>query len=269
MIVVTPPQKKKRETGGHWYDTSGLAAHKQPDGRNTTLRHARRQNLLPSVTTIIGQLEKPQLTKWKADKCIASAYERPPREGETVRDYQNRIHQSLKDEQTEILDFGTRIHKAIEDVNNNTFDGTQSPELFPFVEPFIRWSMNRLKQVTAVEKTVVNPQHGYGGTVDLYCVLHGENRPITIVDYKTQNVKNGKVNFYESWGYQLAAYRKCFKPVPQCVSLVINSNEPSEVVEKVWTAKELQSSWRIFSRLCRIWQDIRNYYPTERPNGGR
>ena len=99
MIVVTPP-RKKRSSGGHWYSTSGLPAHTQPDGKNTTLRHARKQNLLPSVTTIIGQLEKPQLTKWKADKCIAQAFDNPPREGEDVKSYKGRIHQSLKDEQT-------------------------------------------------------------------------------------------------------------------------------------------------------------------------
>ena len=213
-------------------------------------------------------MEKPQLSKWKADQCIAASYDNPPREGEAVRDYQNRIHQKLKDEQTDILDFGTRIHKAIEDVNNNTFDGTKEPELFPFVEPFIRWSMNRIKEVKGVEKIVVNPKYGYGGTVDLHCVVYKESRPVTIIAYKTQNIRNGKANFYESWVYQLAAYRKCFKPGPQCMSLVINSNEPGEVIEKIWTAKELQAGWRIFRGLCRIWQDSKDYYPQPETTNG-
>ena len=262
MIVVTPP-RKKRSSGGHWYSTSGLPAHTQPDGKNTTLRHARKQNLLPSVTTIIGQLEKPQLTKWKADKCIAQAFDNPPREGEEVRDYQNRIHQSLKDEQTDVLDFGTKIHKAIEDVNNGTFDSTKDPDIFPYVEPFIRWQMNRIKKVNDVEKVVVNTQYGYGGTLDLHCVLFCENRPITIVDYKTQRIKT-KVNFYKEWVYQLAAYRKCFKPIPQCMSLVINANKPAEPIEKIWTANELQAGWRIFKRLCRIWQDDKKHRPQQK-----
>jgi hypothetical protein len=104
MIVITPPRKKS-SSGGHWYSTSGLAVHTQPDGKNTTLARARKQNLLPSVTTIIGQLEKPQLTKWKADQVHCPSFNNPPREGEEVRDYQNRIHQKLKDEQTDILRF--------------------------------------------------------------------------------------------------------------------------------------------------------------------
>ena len=259
MIVITP-KKQGRSSGAHWYNTSGLPAHTQPGGKNTTLRHARKQNLLPSVTTLIGQLEKPQLSKWKADKCIAGSFNNQPREGEAVRDYQNRIHQSLKDEQNEVLDFGTRVHKAIENVNNGTFDSLKEPDLFPFVEPFIRWSNSRLKSIRAVEKTVINPRIGYGGTVDLHCTVYSEKRPVFIVDYKTQNVKD-KIKFYPEWSYQLAAYRKCFKPVPQCMSLVINSNEPSEPVEKIWTAKELQAGWRIFKRLCHIWQDSKRYKP--------
>tara|TARA_R110001592_G_scaffold362722_2_gene677856 strand:+ start:558 stop:1370 length:813 start_codon:yes stop_codon:yes gene_type:complete len=257
MIVVTPPRKKK-SSGGHWYSISGRPVHTQPNGKNTTLRHARTQNLVPSVTTIIGQLDKPQLTKWRENNCIANSFNNPPREGEEVRDYQNRIHQNLKDDQNEILDFGTKIHKAIEDVNNGTFDSLKDPEIFPYIEPFIRWQQRRVKRVNEAEQTVVNVQYGYGGTLDLHCVLLNEKRPVAIIDYKTQNIKD-KVKFYPEWSYQLAAYRKCFKPIPQCMSLVINSNEPAEPIEKVWTSDELQAGWRIFKGLCRIWQDKTNH----------
>jgi hypothetical protein len=259
MIAIIPPRKESNP-GGHWYSTSGLPAHTQPSGKNTTLAHARKQNLLPSVTTIIGQLEKPQLTKWKADKCIVQAFDNPPREGEDIKSYKGRIIQSLKDEQTEVRDFGTKIHKALEDVNSGTFDSLKDPDLFPFIEPFIRWQRKRVKRVNAAEKVVVNVKYGYGGTLDLHCILFQENRPITIVDYKTQNIKD-KVRFYPEYAYQLAAYRKCFQPIPQCMSLVINSNEPAEPIEKIWTAKEMQASWRIFKRLCKIWQDKTNHRP--------
>ena len=260
MIIVTP-ERKKPQSGAHWYTISGLPAHTQPGGKNTTLRHAREQNLMPSVTSIIGQLDKPQLSKWKEDKFITASFDNPPFEGESVQDYKGRIHQIIKDEQTGILDFGTKVHKAIEDVNNGTFDESKDPELFPFVEPFIRWSMSRIRKAKKAEMIVVNPKYGYGGTVDLLCVLRNEARPVTIIDFKTQNVKKGKVNFYESWVYQLAAYSKCFKTVPQGMSLVINSNEPSPCVEKIWSTKEIQAGWRIFQRLCRVWQDVRGYRP--------
>tara|TARA_R110002051_G_scaffold240545_2_gene301021 strand:- start:653 stop:814 length:162 start_codon:yes stop_codon:yes gene_type:complete len=51
------------------------------------------------------------------------------------------------------------------------------------------------------------------------------------------------------------------------MSLVINSNEPAEVIEKVWTSDELQAGWRIFKGLCKIWQDKTNHRVTKETNG--
>ena len=267
MIVTFP--KKKSSSGGHWYSTSGLPVHTQPDGKNTTLKHARVQNLLPSVTAIIGQLEKPQLTKWKADRCIAKSFECPPKDGEDVKDYKGRIHQLLRDDQSEVLTLGTRVHKAMEDINHGIYDSTKDPDIFPFVEGFIRCQRKKVKVVHDVEGVVVNPRYGYGGTLDLRCSLFGNryHHPITIIDYKTQNIKPGnKPKFYGEFAYQLAAYRKCFKPAPQCVSIIINSNEPGSPIEKIWSIGEIQAAWRTFKRLCQIWQDRSNYRP-EDPNG--
>ena len=54
----------------HWYSAAGQACHEVPNkskpgtSRPTTLRDARTMKLLPSVTTILGLLDKPQLTDW-------------------------------------------------------------------------------------------------------------------------------------------------------------------------------------------------------------
>ena len=53
-------------TGGHWYTQDGKPMHwvDKADGkgtRNTTLRDARKLNLLPSVTNILKLLNNPEL----------------------------------------------------------------------------------------------------------------------------------------------------------------------------------------------------------------
>jgi hypothetical protein len=75
MAIIT----KAPQSGSHWYSLNGRPCHTVPnkdgDGeRNTTLREARKLGLLPSVTSIIGILDKPQLTKWKMREAAA----RPP-----------------------------------------------------------------------------------------------------------------------------------------------------------------------------------------------
>ena len=45
--MIIPEAKKVTSSGQHWYTLTGEACHVQPDGKNTTLRHARKQHLVP------------------------------------------------------------------------------------------------------------------------------------------------------------------------------------------------------------------------------
>ena len=59
--------KEKTSESGHWYTKDGTPAYTtmgKTGERNTTLRDARKLGLLPSVTTIIGQLSKTGLNTW-------------------------------------------------------------------------------------------------------------------------------------------------------------------------------------------------------------
>jgi len=263
MLIVQPKKfEAKGQSGGHWYTASGSPLHTQPDGKNTTLRHARKQDLYPSVTTLLGILDKPQLTKWKCDKCIEEAYYKRPLEDEDLQGYKNRIHHNLKGEQGEILDFGTRVHNQIEDYNNGIFNHENDPDVLPYVVKYIEWSKDRLVKVSAAEKVVVNHRYGYAGTVDLVGQTKYNKFPSVLIDFKTQNIKGNKANFYDTWALQLAAYRKCFKPMPACMSLVINSAKPEDPVEKIWTTEEMKDAWNVFKRALEIWQLQKKYKPT-------
>jgi hypothetical protein len=59
----------------HWYDKNGKPQYtvigKNGKERNTSLVDARKENLVPSVTTIIGMAAKPQLENWKIDQASA------------------------------------------------------------------------------------------------------------------------------------------------------------------------------------------------------
>lgn len=87
MAILTRPALGS----SHWYSLDGKPVHKLPtkdgDGeRPTTIRDARKLNLLPSVTGIIGILDKPQLTKWKMREAAKAALMVPPPQGEESHD---------------------------------------------------------------------------------------------------------------------------------------------------------------------------------------
>ena len=76
MAILTSGQSRIKTS--HWYRADGVACHTMPkangDGeRITTIKDAKAQKLLPSVTNILGVLDKPALTSWKIERHLETA----------------------------------------------------------------------------------------------------------------------------------------------------------------------------------------------------
>ena len=82
---------------GHWYDRqSGQPVYEVPmkskEGmRPTTIADARKCDLCPSVTLILGAIDKPGLNAWKARQLLEASLTLPPRAGENLDDYAKRV----------------------------------------------------------------------------------------------------------------------------------------------------------------------------------
>ena len=257
--MIIPEPKRIAPTGQHWYTLDGEACHFQPNGKPTTLREARVQNLVPSVSGVLGMIEKPHLTTWKCDQMIRKAMYNPRINDESEQAYIDRIHGLSNLDKHDILDFGTRVHHAIEQFNLGKFDESKDPEIWPWLETYVRWAQSRLIRTIAVEKTVTSKRWGFGGTIDLIAEVRGIRGPV-IVDYKTQ-AYGKKPHFRDEYAYQLAAYRKTMRPNPMCISLVIKRDEPMPVVEKTWSSAELRRGWRVFAAANKLWQETKKYVP--------
>src|ERR1017187_7985575 len=86
----------KTQENGHWYFTSGEPCFEVPkaDGKGmtkTTLRHAKKMNLLPSVTTILRVLDKPALTAWKIEQAVLAVMTTPRLPAEADDDFIKRV----------------------------------------------------------------------------------------------------------------------------------------------------------------------------------
>ena len=97
----------------HWYTQAGEPCH-TINGRNTTLRDARKMNLCPSVTSVLGIIAKPALTNWMVDQGIMAALTMPRVNGESETDYIKRIKDDSKQQAIRAAQEGSRIHQAIE-----------------------------------------------------------------------------------------------------------------------------------------------------------
>ena len=73
---------------GHWYTQEGDPMYTVPKKkggglRATTLRDARKLNLVPSVTTVMKELAAPQLEMWKIKQAVTFSKKMRKRSGET------------------------------------------------------------------------------------------------------------------------------------------------------------------------------------------
>ena len=258
MILVRP------KSSAHWYASDGTPRHtvigSKGVERATTLRDARQLNLFPSVTSVLGVLAKPGLEAWKQEQAILAAITLPRIAGEGDDAFAARVVRDMDAQVERACDFGTRIHLAIESANAGAPE-LAAPEVAPWLTHYETWRTANILRIVSAEQSVICD--GYAGRFDM--LADHQEHGLCLVDFKTQNVKKGKPTFYETWCWQLAAYRRALGVKCQCLSLVIDSNTPGAPVEKLWSEDELMDGLEIFTAAVRIWQKQRGYVPELSP----
>lgn len=247
--------KPKPAVGGsgssqHWYTRKGQPAH------GAGLREARKEKLLPSVTTILSVIAKPGLDNWKLKAAVEASWRTPRDEGESDTSLLERIIAESDTRRSSAAEFGTAIHSACESINM----GGPVPDnhLAPYITHYWNWVIKDVVKVHSCEKVLVCEDCGYAGRSDLEAEVVQFPGETVIIDIKTQAVKNDRPNFYPTWGMQLAAYGKP-KGINRGISVVINSEKPEPVYIKVW--EDLAPHYRAFQNALELWCFEKNYWP--------
>jgi hypothetical protein len=268
MAIIT----KSVMDSSHWYSLDGKPVHTQPtkDGegqRATTLRDARKLALLPSVTSIIGILDKPQLTRWKMREVAKAAIAIPgPQGDEPVERFADRAIEAAMSQVGEAADLGSRIHAAIENLMRG---GAEEPseELKPYVKPVLEWMRQVGVKVTHSEIVLVNAVHGFAGRVDALFTWGDAFGKMGILDFKTKKTKEGeKVEAYDEHTLQLAAYAATHYGPEHlqhvvAANLFISSTEPGRLEVVKHDKEKLVAAYEAFTQMCAVWRFRKGYDP--------
>lgn len=244
---------------GHWYREDGSPAYtvigKNGKERNTTLRDARKENLFPSVTTILKCKPAPALEIWKQNQILLSAATLPIEEGESVDDWCKRVHADSKEEGIKAAEKGTKIHGQIE----RFLKGKKVAAYHKEVAAVDR-VLQELKMTNPdPEKSFAN-RLGYAGKIDLPCLVNGER---AIIDIKSKEFKPKKKLHYDDQCIQLAGYSMGrYGEIKRLINVFISRNleEPEAIVHE-WSKDEGAHAWEIFRRYLEIWQIEKGYRP--------
>ena len=244
----------------HWYRAEDGAPQytvKAKDGsdRATTLRDARKMNLVPSVTTVLKVASKPALEAWKLEQMMLACLtlERSPNESE--KDFITRLVADSKETGKQAAERGTRIHESIEKWYSGNKDVEHVEHAKAFEETVFNHFGTHPFEEWKTEVAFASPL-GYGGKIDLYCGI-SETAPLGIVlDAKTKDFAEGdKVEAYDEHLMQLAAYRHGLNlPHARCANVFVSRTVSGLVKVVEWSEADLAKGWEMFKSLLNYWK---------------
>lgn len=241
----------------HWYDKQGNPVHEVPckskDGmRPTTVKDARELGLVPSVTNILGILNKKGLNEWRVEQGILSALTLPRLEGEDDQSFAHRVVEDMQQQSEQAMEFGSKVHAFIEGIINIVSEAIEFPEIENYLLPVCRFLVDNNFSGKSEQRFATNE---YAGTIDFIGSAFGEEN--VIVDFKTQATKQcKKVIYYDEWVYQLVAYYNLIpsKNKESLYSVVISSSEPGRIEFKEWSLDEQINGEAIFNSALKIFK---------------
>jgi hypothetical protein len=241
--------KQKNSESSHWYTKKGQSAYqveaKNGEMRATTLRDARKLDLVPSVTTILGVAAKPALTHWLQTQVLLSALTLPREPNEPESDWLERVMADSKVQGRQAAERGTAIHGIIE----SYFEQTYLPEWPQYVRN-VDQALNDTfgNQLWLSEKSFAHDL-GYGGKID----LSAQN---LVVDFKTKETALDKVEPYHEHEMQLAAY--CVGlgyKLEECRAAIVFVNGTTNEVKLCEIPPDsLKSAWECFTHLLAFYK---------------
>lgn len=258
---------------GHWYERQTGApmyevACTSKDGtRPTTIRDARKLDLVPSVTLVLNCMAKPALEAWKARQLLEASMTLPKRDGESLDDYAKRVVEDSKAQGIAAADRGTQLHAAIE----KYIAGYTDPQ----------WGQHLVKLDLVLAQHGIDihagkPEHSfsagvgglyYGGKVDYH--TRGE---CVVCDFKSkEKIENDKRLAWDEHLLQLSAYAyglfslisssKALKLTPYRALNVFVGVSDCEVRVVEHTSADLEHAFSMFQDILSYWSKKNRFGP--------
>ena len=244
--------KDKQQDTGHWYTKEGTPAYTtigKTGERATTLRDARKEGLLPSVTTIINLMSKPALSSWLQQQVLLAALTLPRESNEPEQEWLKRVMSDSKATGREAAERGTAIHNIIQGYFEQMYL-PEKPVYLDAIDSTLKSAFG--SQLWLSEKSFAHL--GYGGKCDLMAKpMNGQGSGF-VVDFKTKDTDLDKVDIYFEHELQLAAYREGLNlPNARCAILFVNGKTNQVKLVEI-EEPQLQKSWECFQHLLRVYQ---------------
>jgi len=252
--LVTDNYNKFKSESGHWYTQEGEPMYTiigaNGKERNTTLRDAKKEGLVPSVTTIMNIIAKPSLETWKQKQLLNSFLTLEQGEDETIESFYYRCQTDSKQIGIQAAQQGTKIHGMIE----KGFLGKSKNKTYKVIREFLD---ETFPDEEWIAEDSFCAESGYGGKIDLY------SKSGIFVDFKTKvNIKDKDPArlVYDDHGMQLSAYAQgCGFDDVERVSIFVDREDPTFISHHVWDKDSHKKHLDMFNNILAFWKLSKNY----------
>jgi len=254
--LVEDNYNKFKSESGHWYTQEGEPMYTiigaNGKERNTTLRDAKKEGLVPSVTTIMGMMAKPALETWKQKQLLNSILTLEQGEDEAVDSFYYRCQKDSQQIGIKAAEQGTKIHGMIE----KGFVGKTKTKPYKAIKQY-------LDEVFPNEEWLAEESFcadsGYGGKIDLY------SKSGIFIDFKTKDNLEGKDPaklVYDEHGMQLSAYAQgCGFTDVERVSIFVDREDTELISCHIWDKDTQNKHTKMFNSILNYWKLVKNYEP--------
>lgn len=170
----------------HWYTTEGESRH------DATLREAKKEGLLPSVTKITSILSNPALVEYAKDQVLQAALMVPPN-GKDYDEWKKEVFAASNEHRNEAASAGTILHGWTEmflsgkDIPQKEYaDNRDAARIWDY---FLPWLEENLVPGGRREETLVSKTHQFAGRTDYIGQVVDDPREF-IIDFKFRNIKH-------------------------------------------------------------------------------
>lgn len=251
----------------HWYTLAGEPSHTNDQGKPTTLREARKDKLLPSITTVLGVVVAKGLNRWRENQIAEAVHRNTQAEREELVDFFRRCVEEARSIPSVAAERGKEIHAVAEatllgkDVDPG--DDVQKRAV-------IDWIVANVTKVYFAEKPLVHPELAMAGCADACVDLKGVEGRV-VLDFKTRKFKAYKTHptwrpaWYKKDCRQLSFYSDCLpdEPAARVANVGINTatDEPWPAEFKLWTPEEAKAGLAAVYHARGLWCDENGYFP--------
>jgi len=240
------------------------------------LRHARKENLYPSITHIHKCLSEKALTYYRESHLLAAAENLTKGPDETMVDYYHRVNIEARKDSMDAAQTGTNVHNGLEAILKGQPWDKSDPQLVKAA----RWVSENIKETIWTEKTLVNHSLKLAGRCDALVRFSEKSthwnelgRHPVVLDFKTRRFKEISGKWvgaqYRKDIRQVAFYAACLNlgQPARTANLLLNTTPeapedlPLELV--VYTRKKQFEALVSVAYLAAVWRDENNYQPQE------